>query len=64
MIADQSLTSCVVGLHMRARESGAPPQLLPHPSDETINLVLLEEDRAIVMGEVQRLEACFLVVQV
>ena len=40
------------------------PQLSPHLSDESVNLVLSEEDRATVLGEVQRLEAFSLVVQV
>ena len=62
--ADQPLTSSAARLHTRAGESNAPPQLSPHLSDETVDLVLSEEDRATVLGEVQRLEACSLVVQV
>ena len=46
--AGQPLTSSVAGLHTRAGESSAPPQFSPHFSDETIDLVLSEEDRATV----------------
>ena len=62
--AGQPLTSSVAGLHTRAGESSAPPQFSPHFSDETVDLVLSEEDRAVVLGEVQRLEVYSLVVQV
>ena len=41
-----------------------PPQFSPHLCDESVDLVLSEEDRAIVLGEVNRLEAYSLVVQV
>ena len=40
------------------------PQLSPHLCDETVNLLLSEEDKATGLGEVQRLEAFSLVVQV
>ena len=54
----------MTGPHTRAGESGAPPQLSPHLCDESVDLVLLEEDKAIVLGEVNHLEAFSLVVQV
>ena len=60
--AGQPLTSSVAGLHTRAGESSAPPQFLPHFSDETVDLVLSEEDRVVVLGEVQRLEVYSFVV--
>ena len=60
--AGQPLTSSAAGLHTRAGESIAPPQFSPHFSDETIDLMLSEEDRAVVLGEVQRLEIYSLVV--
>ena len=47
-IVDRPLTSSAVGQHMRAGESSAPPQLSPHLSDETVDLVLSEEDRGTV----------------
>ena len=49
---------------MRTGESNVPPQLSPHLCDESVDLVLSDEDRAIVLGEVNRLEAFSLVVQV
>ena len=62
--AGQPHISSAAEPYMRAGESGAPPQLSPHLCDESVDLVLSEEDRAIVLGEVNRLEAYSLVVQV
>ena len=38
---------------MRAGKSSAPPQKSPHLSDESVDLLLSEEDKFTVMGEVQ-----------
>ena len=62
--AGQPHISSTAEPYTRAGESGAPPQLSPHLCDESVDLVLSEEDRAIVLGEVNRLEAYSLVVQV
>ena len=51
----------------RIREQGSPgctPQLSPHLCDETVDLLLSEEDKATVPSELHRLEAFSLVVQV
>ena len=61
---DQPQTSSAAGLYMRLGESKAPPQLSPHLCDDTVDLVLAEEDKIIVVGEIHRLEAFSLVVQV
>ena len=60
----QPHTSSAVGSNTRAGESGAPPQFSPHLCDESVGLALSEEDRAIVLAEVSRLEVFSLVVQV
>ena len=61
---DRSHTPSEAGPYMRTGESGAPPQLSPHLCDETVGLLLSEEDKATVLSEVHRLEAFSLVVQV
>ena len=61
---EQLHTPFVAGLYTRAGESGAPPQKSPHLSDETVDLLLSEEDKYTVLGEVHRLETISLVVQV
>ena len=61
---EQLHTPFSVGLYTRAGESSAPPQKSPHLSDESVDLLLLEEDKYTVLGEVHRLETVSLVVQV
>ena len=62
--ADKSHTSSEAGPYTRTGESGAPPQLSPHLCDETVDLLLSEEDKATVPSELHRLEAFSLVMQV
>ena len=62
--ADQTHVTDVAGPYMRTGESSVPPQLSPHLSDEQVDLVLSEEDKITVLGEVQRLQVFSLVVQV
>ena len=54
----------MAGPYMRTGESSVPPQLSPHLCDEQVDLMLSEEDKITVLGEVQRLEVFSLVVQV
>ena len=61
---EQLHTPFSVGLYTRAGESSAPPQKSPHLSDESVDLLLSEEDKYTVVGEVHRLETVSLVVQV
>ena len=61
---EQWNTPFSASLYTRAGESSAPPQKSPHLSDESVDLMLSEEDKYTVVGEVHRLETVSLVVQV
>ena len=61
---EQLHTPFSTGFYTRAWESNAPPQKSPHLSDESVDLLLSEEDKYTVLGEVHRLETVSLVVQV
>ena len=61
---EQLHTPFSAGLYTRVGESNAPPQKSPHLSDESVDLLLSEEDKYTVLGEVHRLETVSMVVQV
>ena len=61
---DHTQVPSVAGPYMRTGESSVPPQISPHLCDEQVDLMLSEEDKITVMGEVQRLQVFSLVVQV
>ena len=52
---DHTQVPSVAGPYMRTGESSVPPQISPHLCDEQVDLMLSEEDKMTVMGEVQRL---------
>ena len=53
-MADHTQVPSVAGPYMRTGQSSVPPQISPHLCDEQVHLMLSEEDKIIVMGEVQR----------